>query len=51
MKHVTIGNVSVGPMDKLALIAGPCQIEGLDHTLRHAEAIIKAADKANMGVI
>ena len=51
MKQVTIGNVSVGPMDKLALIAGPCQIEGLDHTLRHAEAIIKAADKANMGVI
>ena len=48
---VTVGNVTFGRQDKLALIAGPCQIEGLDHTLRHAQAIIKAAEKAGMGVI
>ena len=48
---VSVGNVTFGRQDKLALIAGPCQIEGLDHTLRHAEAIIKAADAADMGVI
>ena len=51
MKQVQIGNVSIGSTDKLALIAGPCQIEGLDHALHCAEAIMKAADKANMGVI
>ena len=48
---VRVGNVTFGRQDKLALIAGPCQIEGLDHTLRHAQAIIKAAEKAGMGVI
>ena len=48
---VSVGNVTFGRQDKLALIAGPCQIEGLDHTLRHAEAIIKAADAADMAVI
>lgn len=48
---VTVGNVTFGRQDKPALIAGPCQIEGLDHTLRHAQAIIKAAEKAGMGVI
>ena len=48
---VTVGTVTFGRQDKLALIAGPCQIEGLDHTLRHAQAIIKAAEKAGMGVI
>lgn len=51
LSNVSVGNVTIGAFDKLALIAGPCQIEGLDHALRHAEAIIKAADKANMGVI
>ena len=51
LSDVSVGNVTIGAFDKLALIAGPCQIEGLDHALRHADAIIKAADKANMGVI
>ena len=48
---VKVCNVIFGRQDKPALIAGPCQIEGLDHTLRHAQAIIKAAEKAGMGVI
>jgi len=51
MKYVSVGDLTIGAQDALALIAGPCQIEGLDHALRHAEAIIKAADKAGMGVI
>lgn len=51
MKHVSVGNLTIGAQDKLALIAGPCQIEGLEHALRHAEAIMKAADKAGMGAI
>ena len=51
MKQVDIGNVTFGSFEKPALIAGPCQIEGLDHTLRHAEAIMKAASKAGMSVV
>lgn len=51
MKHVTVGNVTFGPHERPAIIAGPCQIEGLDHTLRHAEAIVKAAEKAGLSVI
>ena len=51
MKQVTVGNVTFGPYEQPAIIAGPCQIEGLDHTLRHAEAIVKAAQKAGLSVI
>ena len=51
MKTVHVGSVAVGSTSKLALIAGPCQIEGKDHALRHAEAITKAAEAAQMGVI
>ena len=51
MKQVDIGNVTFGSFKKPALIAGPCQIEGLDHTLRHAEAIMKSASKAGMSVV
>ena len=51
MKQVTVGNVTFGPCEQPAIIAGPCQIEGLDHTLRHAEAIVKAAQNAGLSVI
>jgi len=51
MKHVSVGNVTFGPYEQPAIIAGPCQIEGLDHTLRHAEAILKASQKAGLSVI
>ena len=51
MKQVTVGNVTFGPYEQPAIIAGPCQIEGLDHTLRHAEAIVKAAQNAGLSVI
>ena len=51
MKPVQIGTLAIGSISKLALIAGPCQIEGKDHALRHAEGIMKAASQADMGVI
>ena len=51
MKPVEVGNLSIGARDHLALIAGPCQIEGLDHALYCAQAIQKAASKADMGFI
>ena len=36
---VSIGSVPIGPGCPLALIAGPCVIEGRDFTLRHAERL------------
>ena len=51
MTPVQIGSIAIGSKSKLALIAGPCQIEGKDHALRHAEGIIKAAEQAQMSVI
>ena len=51
MKPVTVGDIAIGSHSVLTLIAGPCQIEGLDHALRHAEAIMKAADAAGMKAI
>ena len=51
MKPVHVGSIAIGSKSQLALIAGPCQIEGKDHALRHAEAIIKAAESAQMSVI
>ena len=37
MEKVTIGSVEVGSDAPIMLIAGPCQIEGRDHALMHAE--------------
>ena len=51
MAIVKVGSVTIGSQSALALIAGPCQIEGLDHALRHAEAIMKAGAAAKMSVI
>lgn len=33
-------NITLGAKDKLLLIAGPCQIESLDHCLKIAEALL-----------
>lgn len=43
---VKIGDISVGNHLPMALIAGPCQIENLDHALMMAEMIGDAADRA-----
>ena len=51
MKPVTVGDIAIGSHSALTLIAGPCQIEGLDHALRHAEAIMKASEAAGMKAI
>ena len=48
---VVIGNLQIGGDAPLCLIAGPCQIEGRDHALFHAEALAKAAAAAGMGFI
>ena len=45
---VTVGNVTIGGGHPFALIAGPCQIEGLAHARRIAEGIAGAAERAGI---
>ncbi|WP_313351214.1 3-deoxy-8-phosphooctulonate synthase [Paracoccus sp. (in: a-proteobacteria)] len=51
MKHVQIGNVTFGNDRPLALIAGPCQLETLDHALMIAETVAKACEQAGAGFV
>jgi len=46
-KTIEIGNVTVGGGARFALIAGPCQIETLDHALMMAEKIAEACASTN----
>ena len=51
MQIITIGNVQCGGDSPLLLIAGPCQIEGLDHALYCAESLSKMAADVGMGFV
>ena len=51
VQDVKIGSVMCGASSPLMLIAGPCQIESLDHTLFCAEALAKMASDAGMGFV
>ncbi len=58
MNTVSIGKVpgqgktlSVGPGAPLLLIAGPCQIESLDHCLMIAEQVQKIADRLQINFV
>ena len=48
---IKVGNVSISNNLPFALIAGPCQIENLDHALYMAEHIKKITDKLNIPFI
>jgi len=48
---VKIGSVEVGNARKLALIAGPCQLESRAHALEMASALKDIAAKAGVGLI
>ena len=50
-QHVKIGKFTIGNDLPLALIAGPCQIEGLDHALMIAEKIASACQSLGMPFI
>ena len=50
-KTVTIGDVVIGGGGPLTLIAGPCQLEGLDHALMIASAMAKATAAAGVGYV
>ncbi len=45
------GGVRAGAGAPLLLIAGPCQLESLDHALMIAEAMAEAAAARNMGLV
>ncbi|MBV7408225.1 3-deoxy-8-phosphooctulonate synthase [Maritimibacter sp. DP1N21-5] len=48
MRRVQVGNVTFGNDQPLALIAGPCQLETLDHARMLAERIGVAAEAAGL---
>jgi 2-dehydro-3-deoxyphosphooctonate aldolase (KDO 8-P synthase) len=51
MKTVPIGSVTAGNDLPLVVIAGPCQLESLDHALMIAQAMAKACADAGAGYI
>jgi 2-dehydro-3-deoxyphosphooctonate aldolase (KDO 8-P synthase) len=52
MSHIiNLGNVKVANNLPLVLIAGPCQIEGLDHSLFMAERLCKITSKLGISLI
>ena len=51
MSTFNIADVPCGGESPLLLIAGPCQVEGLDHALMCAEALAGMAGDAGMGFI
>ncbi|MGE4430277.1 MAG: 3-deoxy-8-phosphooctulonate synthase [Sphingobium sp.] len=50
-KQVRVGDISIGNDQPLTLIAGPCQIETLDHALMMAERIAEASAKAGLSFL
>ena len=48
---VRLGNVEVGNALKLAIIAGPCQLESRTHAFDMAGALKEACRKAGVGLI
>ncbi len=51
MRHVKIGNLSIGNDLPFTLIAGPCQIESLAHSLEVASVLAEIAKNLGLGVI
>jgi 2-dehydro-3-deoxyphosphooctonate aldolase (KDO 8-P synthase) len=51
MKHIKIGNVTIGNDLPFVLIAGPCQMESRDHALMMAEKLINITKKLNIPFI
>jgi 2-dehydro-3-deoxyphosphooctonate aldolase (KDO 8-P synthase) len=49
--EVRVGPVPFGGGRPFALIAGPCVIEGREHCLRHAQAIVRACAAANVPLV
>ena len=50
-KPIKVGSFTIGKGSPLVLIAGPCQIEGSDHALYHAEELLKASEKSGVNFV
>lgn len=50
-RHVAAGGVTFGNDLPLVVIAGPCQLETLDHALSIAEPLAEACARANAGFV
>ncbi|MBL6852344.1 MAG: 3-deoxy-8-phosphooctulonate synthase [Alphaproteobacteria bacterium] len=48
---VKVGNVEIGNAKKLALIAGPCQLESREHAFEMASALKEMAAHAGLGLV
>jgi len=51
MKTIDIAGLAVGNDQPLTVIAGPCQLEGLEHALMIAQTMKAACDKAGAGYV
>ncbi|NOX72592.1 MAG: 3-deoxy-8-phosphooctulonate synthase, partial [Alphaproteobacteria bacterium] len=51
MRTVNIGKLAVGNARPLTLIAGPCQLESLDHAQMIAGTLLEACKAAGAGLI
>lgn len=49
--YIQINNVKIGNDLPFVLIAGPCQVESLDHSLFMADALLKITTKLGLGFI
>jgi len=50
-RHVSIGNITVGNDLPLALIAGPCALEGRSHALEMSHALVELTGRLGIGLI
>ncbi|MGB0577763.1 MAG: 3-deoxy-8-phosphooctulonate synthase [Alphaproteobacteria bacterium] len=50
-RHVTIGNITVGNDLPLALIAGPCALEGRCHALEMSHALVELTTRLGIGLV
>ena len=48
---INLGNIKIGNNLPFVLIAGPCQIESLDHSLFMAEKLLNITEKLNIPFI
>lgn len=51
MKTVSVGNLTVGNDVPLTVLAGPCQLESLDHALMIAETMAENCAEAGLGYV
>src|SRR5690606_14476683 len=50
-QHVKIGTITVGNDLPFALIAGPCQMESMDHAMEMAGRLVEITQKLGIGLV